>query len=93
MKCWKCGRDNPGESGFSAACEKCLTWLHTCLGCALYNPDSRRCRSHTTEYTGSPEEKNYCEEFTPASGLTPNPDPDTARERFDRLFGKKGGGE
>ncbi len=93
MKCWKCGHDNPGESGFSAACEKCLAWLHTCLGCALYNPDSRRCRSHTTEYSGSPEEKNFCEEFIPGSGFAGNPGSCSSRKRFDMLFRENRGGE
>jgi hypothetical protein len=93
MKCWKCGCELPGKPGFSSACEKCLTWLHTCLGCALYNPDSRRCRSLTTEYSGSPEERNFCEEFTPGGGSARDSEPGNARERFDSLFREKRNGE
>lgn len=88
MICGNCRRPHQGKIGFGSICEGCSAWLHVCVNCSLYNPDARRCRSRTTDYTGPGDAKNFCEEFTPVSGDTreSREDSDPVR-RFDRLFG------
>lgn len=86
MKCQGCGHRHDDAVVFGSVCDRCLAWLHTCGNCALYQRDSRRCRSHTTEYAGDPGERNFCEEFSPRGDGSSPETGDTARARFEGLF-------
>lgn len=88
MKCPGCGHENSDKVGFGAVCEKCMAWLHTCNCCRLYNSESGRCRSSTTEYSGPPDMRNYCDEFTPAAGGGEKAAPSPGAKLFDALFQK-----
>jgi hypothetical protein len=91
MICGNCGHEYPDRVGFGSVCDKCCSWLHTCRNCSLFLRDSGGCRSLTTEYTGPADEKNFCEEFSPASNPSEPDGQPGAAERFDRLFGEGGG--
>ena len=70
MICRQCGYRYDGRTvGFSILCENCGEYLHTCFNCTLYNPDSARCRSHTTEAVRDVKGKNHCEEFIPNTDI------------------------
>ena len=64
-RCHKCGEEwtRPGQPGFKETCPKCMSYLHACVNCKLYNPTADRCSSVTAECTGDREGLNYCEEF------------------------------
>lgn len=91
MKCPECGHESQDKVMFSSACEKCFTWLHCCRCCSLFQAATGRCRSHTTEYSGPPEERNFCDEFAPGSPAARSSDDGFARTKFNRLFGEDEG--
>jgi hypothetical protein len=86
MKCPGCGHENTDKVGFGTVCGNCLAWLHTCSCCRLYNTESGRCRSRTTEYAGPPDLRNFCEEFAPVAEKSEQVFDTDAASRFDRLF-------
>lgn len=86
MKCPGCGHENTDKVGFGTVCENCLAWLHTCDCCHLYNREPGRCRSSTTEYSGPPDLRNFCDEFTPEPMKTEKTTGEDALSRFERLF-------
>lgn len=88
MKCPGCGHENTDKIGFGTVCDRCLAWLHTCGCCRLYNREAGRCRSSTTEYSGPPDLRNYCDEFTPVVAEGGNPAPSQGAGRFESLFRK-----
>jgi len=63
--CHRCGEawTRQGQPGFKEACPKCMSYLHACVNCRLYNPSADRCSSITAECTGARDGLNYCEEF------------------------------
>ncbi len=72
MPCWKCGEEMPDFGGhipFKATCERCHTWLHSCLNCrttVLVKPND--CLIPGTELIADREKFNLCEEFSPLKG-------------------------
>jgi len=64
-RCQKCGEEwtRREQPGFKAACPKCMSSLHSCVNCKLYNPSADRCSSVTAECPGDRQGLNYCEEF------------------------------
>ncbi len=86
MKCTGCGHEHDEKVGFGSVCDRCLAWLHVCVNCALHDRDSRRCRSHTTDYSGDPGDRNFCEEFMPWNGRHAPGTGESAGARFEGLF-------
>lgn len=95
MICRKCGAVHQSVSvGFKASCEKCRSWLHACVQCALWDRTAERCRSLSTEQAGDREGANFCEEYVPNTvhdGASDRSCSSQARERFLGLFGKDDG--
>jgi len=90
MMCKHCGyRHDAGTVGFKATCENCDEYLHSCLNCALFNPDTDRCRSLTTDAVSDRKSSNYCEEFV--QNKNPSEGKDSAKAKspddFTALFG------
>ncbi|GAI15121.1 unnamed protein product [marine sediment metagenome] len=63
--CYKCGEQwtRQEQPGFKETCPGCMSYLHACVNCRLYNPSADRCSSITAECTGDRDGLNYCEEF------------------------------
>ena len=78
-----------GSIGFHSVCTACHAYLHCCVNCRLYSPNSHNhCLSSTTEYVRDVEAGNFCEEFDPAAAATKKiKDASTAADKFKRLFG------
>ena len=86
--CPKCGAAVEGPIGFRDACPSCNAYLHSCINCRLYSPNSHNhCLSPTTEYVRDVEAANFCEEFDPATTKTKGAGQETAKSKFDKLFG------
>jgi len=64
-RCQKCGEEwtRREQPGFKEVCPKCMSHLHSCVNCKLYNPSADRCSSVTAECTADRQGLNYCEEF------------------------------
>ncbi|MCD4708680.1 MAG: hypothetical protein K8S62_13180 [Candidatus Sabulitectum sp.] len=66
MLCILCGEPWQQKAmPFSAVCEKCHCWLHSCIQCALWDSRSRMCKSMTTDSVADRQGKNFCEEWKP----------------------------
>ena len=76
--------------GFNAICEECKEYLHSCLNCALYNSDSDRCRSLTTEAVSNRGNRNFCEEFTQHTDDIQGREKSKSAVDFKSLFGTDG---
>ncbi len=94
MICRKCGCVHEAETiGFKAACENCLTYLHSCFQCTVFDHLVERCRSLTTEAVRDTNDLNFCEEFSPNMD-SPNRKEgenrtEPGKKSFESLFGKK----
>lgn len=90
--CRRCGFDNDlVKVGFKAICDRCNSYLHSCVHCDLLERNSMTCRSHTTEEVGDREGNNYCEEFIPLThdGTVSHEEEgmSDAKNKFKKLFG------
>lgn len=89
--CYHCGEPWPLKEtpDFSAVCEKCQNYLHSCVNCRLFDPKGKRCTSRSTEDITNREGKNWCEEyiFADKKDRTDNGKSDEARKKLDQLFG------
>ena len=86
--CHRCGAAVEEPIGFHAVCTACTAYLHCCVNCRLYSPNSHNhCLSSTTEYVRDAEASNFCEEFDPAMTRKAADAGKDAKDRFDRLFG------
>jgi len=83
-----CGEHWPQKKvSFSAVCEKCHCWLHSCVQCCLWDAEARMCRSMTTDAVVHRQGKNFCEEWKPATAEVKKDTPKKHRDKFDALFG------
>ncbi len=86
--CPRCGAAVDGTIGFHAVCAACHAYLHCCVNCRLYSPNSHNhCLSSTTEHVRDVEAGNFCEEFDPAKARQAANADKTAKDRFNQLFG------
>ena len=89
MNCILCGAEWPGKSlSFSAVCEKCDCWLHSCIQCALWDSQARMCKSMTTDTIADRQGKNFCEEWKPGSHEKETDARNDSKETFTSLFGE-----
>ncbi len=96
MICRHCGCENE-TVGFKTTCDDCNEFLHSCFQCNLFDSNTDRCRSLTTEAVSDLTGNNYCEEFV--QNTDPPPGADFTYERkapgtgddFNALFGKSDG--
>ena len=87
--CPRCGTPVDGSIGFHAVCSSCHAYLHCCVNCRLYSPNSHNhCLSSTTEYVRDVEAGNFCEEFDPVAARKKENSTSTAADKFKRLFGE-----
>jgi hypothetical protein len=87
MNCLFCGEGWPLETvPFSAVCEKCGRWLHSCTQCRLWDQTSRMCRSMTTEPVADREGRNFCDEWKPGEDKAVKDKPADQADRFKSLF-------
>jgi hypothetical protein len=85
--CQQCGTAVVEAVRFRDVCPACGAYLHTCSNCRLYRPSApNHCLSRTTEFVRDVAAANFCEEFelAPAAAAEQS---DTAKSRFDQLFG------
>jgi len=89
MICKHCGTKVSVEKvHFSTECEKCNSWMHSCIQCSLWVADSETCKSMTTESLRDREGKNFCDEWQPRSDKQINyKKEEEAKEKFDSIFG------
>ena len=88
MNCILCGEHWPQKNvPFSAVCEKCHCWLHSCIQCGLWDAEAQMCRSMTTDAVADRQGKNFCEEWKPATTGAKDSNPGEYRDKFDSLFG------
>ncbi len=90
MICQKCGTEYHSETvGFKAYCENCGSYLHACIQCSIYERNTERCRSLTTEAVRDREGINFCEEYMPEhrSPSTLSSNSSATKDRFSKLFG------
>lgn len=88
MKCILCGESWLEQTvPFSAVCENCHCWLHSCVQCALWEPRSRMCNSMTTDSVADRQGKNYCEEWKPGDSKEPEETGKDTGNKFASLFG------
>ena len=96
-RCPKCGAEweIKGRIGFREECPECAAFLHTCVNCMHYEPQSIGCRILTTDSVRDRQSVNFCEEFefnpNPSAnaargGAPPGTSGEDARRRFDDLF-------
>ncbi|MCK5131022.1 MAG: hypothetical protein KAR40_02595 [Candidatus Sabulitectum sp.] len=86
MNCILCGRQWQGKTvPFGAVCDKCDCWLHSCIQCALWDPQAQMCRSMTTDSVADRHGKNFCEEWKPGNRKAET-DKDSGG-KFASLFG------
>lgn len=89
MNCILCGAEWPGKSlSFSAVCEKCDCWLHSCIQCALWDSRARMCGSMTTDTIADRQGKNFCEEWKPGNHETAKGAEKDPGGKFASLFGE-----
>ncbi len=89
--CWKCDEEMPDFGGripFKSTCEKCHSWLHSCLNCKNYCPGKPNdCLIPGTPLISDREKFNLCVEFNPHKPppVVPLSDASSIEEK---LFGK-----
>jgi hypothetical protein len=85
--CHQCGTTVTEEVGFRTTCPTCQAYLHCCLNCKLYSPAAHNhCLSSTTEPVRDVAGTNFCEEFEFVARAKVE-QKQTAKKRFDELFG------
>ncbi len=88
MNCILCGAEWTGRTvPFSAVCEKCDCWLHSCIQCALWNSQAQMCRSMTTDIVADRQGKNFCEEWKPGKQEAVTRAKKDPKGKFSSLFG------
>lgn len=94
--CWNCGWEwaESRPPPFKETCPDCVSYLHACKNCKLYNPAvALDCVSPTAEPPRSKDGHNFCEEFAFAdrdqvSGKVVDSERTTkAKEQLAKLFG------
>jgi hypothetical protein len=91
MNCWNCGAPLPefswGKVSFRERCEKCDAALHCCQNCKFYKPGMHNdCAVPGTDFVSDRKASNFCEEFA-LLGKGPSPKNDSAKKKFENLFG------
>lgn len=62
--CWNCQHIAEGPIHFKTVCEKCLAYLHCCMGCQYYSIGKpNHCLVPGTDPVRERDQGNYCDEF------------------------------
>jgi len=74
--------------GFRESCDKCLSDLHACLNCTLYDTTAyNSCREPNADRVVDKEKANYCDYFQFRDGEgAKNGGKDAALKKLDDLF-------
>lgn len=94
--CARCGKEieTVERISRSSTCPSCGAWLHSCMNCTFYSPGRHNdCRESQAEYVSDKWAANFCEYFkfregTEKSRGKKGTDPQSARDRFNKLFGE-----
>lgn len=90
--CFKCRTANPvmGTVGRRDECFKCHSDLHACKNCLHYDPKVyNECKETSADVVLEKERANFCDYFTPGTGLNLAEQKDQLLSAAEALFKKK----
>lgn len=90
--CFKCSTSNPllGNVGRRDECFKCKWDLHVCKNCLHYDPKVyNECKETSADVVREKERANFCDYFTPGTGLSAGEQKDQLMSAAEALFKKK----
>ncbi len=92
MKCQKCNHEIPettsGKILYRAVCEKCESYLHSCLNCRFHQVGrNNECLIPGTELIRDRAQFNFCDDFMPATGKKSEKSADDPGKITEKLFG------